>query len=100
MKRVALKVARTFGNVRQIKDNFFEIELENNVYIYVDAESYYYRLVIDQEVARIYFRDKDFEELIEMLKNKWITENDLRRKLNSIAREIIRLIKAAYRPYK
>jgi hypothetical protein len=33
-----------------------------------------------------------------MLKDKWITETGLRPILNSIATDIIKIIKAAYRP--
>jgi len=98
MKRVSLRIARVFRNIHMIKPNFIEIELPHNSYIYVDAESYYYRVIVDQEVARIYFRDNDFERLVTMLKDKWITETGLRPILNSIATDIIKIIKAAYRP--
>jgi hypothetical protein len=98
MKRVSLRIARVFGNVRMIKSNFIEIELPRNNYIYVDAESYYYRVVVDQEVARVYFRDSDFERLITMVNDKWIAEKDITPIINNIAKDIIRIIKAAYRP--
>jgi hypothetical protein len=98
IKRVSLRIARVFRNIHMIKPNFIEIELPYNSYIYVDAESYYYRVVVDQEVARIYFRDSDFERLVSMLKDKWITETGLRPILNSIATDIIKIIKASYRP--
>jgi len=98
MKRVGLRIARAFRNIHVIKPNFLEIELPHNSYIYVDAESYYYRVVVDQEVARVYFRDSDFERLVNMLNDKWITETGLRPILNSIATDIIKIIKASYRP--
>jgi hypothetical protein len=98
IKRVTLRIAHVFRNVRVIKPNFLEVELKNNSYIYVDAESYYYRVVVDQEVARIYFRDSDFERLTTMVKDKWIAEKDVTPIINNIAKDIIRIIKASYRP--
>ena len=98
MKKVSLRIARAFGNIRIINPNFIEIELPGNNYIYVDAESYYYRVVVDQDVARIYFRDSDFERLITMVNDKWIAEKDVTPIINNIAKDIIRIIKASYRP--
>jgi hypothetical protein len=98
MKNVGLRIARAFRNIHVIKPNFLEVELPHNSYIYVDAESYYFRVVVDQEVARVYFNDSDFERLVNMLNDKWITETGLRPILNSIATDIIKIIKAAYRP--
>jgi hypothetical protein len=98
MKNVSLRIMRVFRTIHMIKPNFIEIELPHNSYIYVDAESYYFRVVIDQEVARIYFRDSDFERLITMVNDKWIAEKDITPIINNIAKDIIRIIKAAYRP--